>query len=72
MARNVQKEARQEDRFALQRTAAAITPHLRVAHCLWTATGQHVDVLRRGEDARFGGPDLRQRVGLPVLFRADL
>ncbi len=49
------KEARQEDRFALQRTAAAITPGLRVAHCLWTATGQHVDVLRRGGEARFGG-----------------
>lgn len=49
------KEARQEDRFALQRTAAGITPRLRVAHCLWTATGQHVDVLRRGGDARFGG-----------------
>lgn len=50
-----EKEARQEDRFALQRTAAAITPRLRVAHCLWTATGQHVEVLRRGQDARFGG-----------------
>lgn len=49
------KEARQEDRFALQRTAAALTPSLRVAHCLWTATGQYVDLIRRGQDARFGG-----------------
>lgn len=48
-------EARQADRFALQRTAAAITPRLRIATCLWTATGQHVEVLRRGGDARFGG-----------------
>lgn len=49
------KEARQQDRFALQRTAAALTPSLRVAHCLWTATGALVELLRRGADARFGG-----------------
>ncbi|WP_427238362.1 protein rep [Bacillus altitudinis] len=49
------KEARQEDRFSLQRTAGTLTPSLRVAHCLWTATGAFVEVLRRGGDARFGG-----------------
>lgn len=49
------KEARQADRFALQRTAGALTPSLRVRHCLWTATGAFVEVLRRGGDARFGG-----------------
>lgn len=49
------KEARQEDRFTLQRTAAAITPLLRVAHCLWTATSQSIELLRRGGDARFSG-----------------
>lgn len=52
---DAQKDARRADRFALQRTAAALTPELRVAHCLWTPVSASVDVLKRGEDARFAG-----------------
>lgn len=52
---DAQKDARRADRFALQRTAASLTPELRVAHCLWTPVAVSVDVLRRGDDARFGG-----------------
>lgn len=49
------KNARREDRLDLQRGAAALTPNLRVAHCLWTPTGNQVDLLKRQNDARFNG-----------------
>lgn len=49
------KNARREDRMELQRGAAALTPNLRVAHCLWTPTGNQVDLLKRQNDARFSG-----------------
>lgn len=49
------KNARREDRMELQRGAAALTPNLRVAHCLWTPTGNQVDLLKRENDARFNG-----------------
>lgn len=49
------KTVAQSERFHLQRASASLLPDMRVAHCLWTAVGQHVDVLRRGETARFGG-----------------
>jgi len=39
----------------LQRGAAKLTPSLRVAHCLWTPTGQQVDLLKRDGDARLNG-----------------
>lgn len=39
----------------LQRGAAALTPNLRVAHCLWTPTGNQVDLLKRQDDARLTG-----------------
>jgi hypothetical protein len=39
----------------LQRGAAKLTPNLRVAHCLWTPTGQQVDLLKRDGDARLNG-----------------
>lgn len=46
---------RRQERFELQREAAALTPDMRVAHCLWTATGASVDLVRRQDDARFIG-----------------
>jgi len=49
------REEREFDRFELQRTSAALLPDMRVAHCIWTATGQFVDLIKRGADARFGG-----------------
>ena len=49
------KNARRQDRMELQRGAAALTPNLRVAHCLWTPTGNQVDLLKRQDDARFSG-----------------
>lgn len=49
------KTVSQSQKFDLQRASAALLPDMRVAHCLWTATGRHVDVLRRGGDARFEG-----------------
>jgi len=49
------REEREADRFELQRTSATLLPDMRVAHCLWTATGQFVDLIHRGGDARFGG-----------------
>lgn len=49
------REEREFDRFELQRTSAALLPDMRVAHCIWTATGQLVDLIKRGADARFGG-----------------
>lgn len=49
------REEREVDRFQLQRTSAALLPDMRVAHCIWTATGQLVDLIKRGADARFGG-----------------
>lgn len=45
----------QSDRFRLQRASASLLPDMRVAHCLWTATDTFVDLIRRGQDARFGG-----------------
>lgn len=52
---NDAKTVAQSSRFDLQRTSAALLPDMRVAHCIWTATGALVDLLRRGEDARFHG-----------------
>ena len=49
------KTVTQSERFDLQRASALLLPDMRVAHCLWTATGVHVDVIRRGGDARFEG-----------------
>lgn len=49
------REEREFDRFELQRTSAALLPDMRVAHCIWTATGHFVDLIKRGADARFGG-----------------
>lgn len=49
------REEREADRFELQRTSAALLPDMRVAHCIWTATGKFVDLIKRGGDARFGG-----------------
>ena len=49
------KTVTQSERFDLQRASALLLPDMRVAHCLWTATGMHVDVIRRGGDARFEG-----------------
>lgn len=49
------KTVAQSSRFDLQRTSATLLPDMRVAHCIWTATGAFVDLLRRGQDARFGG-----------------
>lgn len=46
---------RRTGRLELQRTAARLTPNLRVAGCLWREVGQLVDLLRRGKDARFQG-----------------
>jgi len=46
---------RRQERFELQREAAKLTPDMRVAHCLWTATGATVDLVRRQDDARFIG-----------------
>lgn len=45
----------QSERFRLQRASAEMLPDMRVAHCLWTETGKFVDLIRRGQDARFGG-----------------
>lgn len=49
------KNARREDRMALQRGAAELTPSLRVKHCLWTPIGGSVDLVKRAGDARFVG-----------------
>lgn len=54
-SKTASKNARRSDRFELQRGAAALTPNLRVAHCLWTPTGNQVDLLKRQNDARFNG-----------------
>lgn len=49
------KTARRSERFELQRTAARLTPSLRVAGCLWAEVGSTVDLVRRAQDARFVG-----------------
>lgn len=49
------KTARRSERFELQRTAARLTPSLRVAGCLWAEVGSTVDLVRRAQDARFTG-----------------
>ena len=49
------KTARRNDRFELQRTAARLTPSLRVAGCLWAEVSDTVDLVRRAQDARFTG-----------------
>lgn len=54
-SKTASKNARRDDRLELQRGAAALTPNLRVAHCLWTPTGNQVDLLKRQNDARFNG-----------------
>lgn len=46
---------RRNERFELQREAAKMLPDMRVAHCLWTATGGTVDLVKRQADARFIG-----------------
>jgi len=53
-SKTTRRERRQE-RFELQREAAKLTPDLRVSHCLWTATGATVDLVKRQDDARFIG-----------------
>lgn len=55
LSKTAAKNARRSERMELQRTAARLTPNLRVAHCLWTPTGQTVELLRRQADARFQG-----------------
>ena len=49
------RDEREFDRFELQRASAALLPDMRVAHCIWTSTGNFVDLIKRGGDARFGG-----------------
>lgn len=49
------KTDRLVEKFALQRTSGRLLPSMRVANCIWTSVGNHVDVLRRGVDVRFGG-----------------
>ena len=53
-SKTTRRERRQE-RFELQREAAALTPDMRIAHCLWTVTGASIDLVRRQDDARFVG-----------------
>lgn len=54
-SKDAQKVERQDDRFALQRTAAKLVPNQRVAHCHWTAQSNEVELLKRQDDARFAG-----------------
>lgn len=49
------QRTRRSERFDLQRHAAALTPDMRVARCLWTASGSFVELLKRAEGARFTG-----------------
>lgn len=54
-SKTARRHERRSDRFALQRTAARLTPSLRISGCLWAAVSSDVELVRRGPDARFTG-----------------